>query len=74
MLIFFSLCVSGQESKPFMNAYERNSRFDGRGDMGGQLGPRSGGNMGGRGHWVNENRGGARGGNRDDFPPKRRRY
>lgn len=50
-----------------MNAYDRNHRFDGR-----DMGPRSG-NMGGRGHWVNDNRGGG-GGNRDDFPPKRRRF
>lgn len=60
---------SNMEPKPFMNAYERNNhRFEGR-EMG-QLGPRGGGNLGGRGHWVNENRGG----NRDDFPNKRRRY
>lgn len=52
-----------------MNSYERNHRFDGR-DMG-QGGPRVGANMGGRGHWVNENRAGV---NRDDYPNKRRRY
>ncbi|KAF5303227.1 hypothetical protein FQR65_LT08307 [Abscondita terminalis] len=53
---------SNMEPKPFMNAYERNNhRFEG---------PRGGGNLGGRGHWSNENRGG----NRDDFSNKRRRY
>lgn len=51
-----------------MNSYERNHRFEGR-DIG-QQGPR-GGNMGGRGHWVNEKRGP---GVRDDFQIKRRRY
>ena len=59
---------SAMEPNKFMNAYDRNHRFEGR-DMG-QLGPRSGGNVGGRGHWVNENRGGGR----DEFPNKRRRY
>lgn len=60
---------NNMDPKTFMNTFDRNSRFDNR-----DIGPR-GGNMGGRGgHWVNENRGGGRGGNRDDFPNKRRRF
>lgn len=51
-----------------MNSYDRNHRFEGR-EMG-PGGPR-GGNMGGRGHWANENRAG---GGRDDYPNKRRRF
>lgn len=51
-----------------MNSYERNHRFEGR-EIG-PGGPR--GNMGGRGHWANENRGGV--GGRDDYPNKRRRF
>lgn len=57
------LDMSQVETKPFMSAYERNHRFDGRDNSG----PRGGGNMGGRGHWVNENR-------RDEFQNKRRRF
>lgn len=65
-----AIFVFGQDPKTFMNTYDRNHRFDGR-DMG-PGGPRVGGNMGGRGHWVNENRAGV--GGRDDYPNKRRRF
>ncbi|XP_025835594.1 hrp65 protein [Agrilus planipennis] len=58
------------DNKPFMNTNDRYHRFDER-NMN-QMG-RSGGNMGGRGHWVNENRAGGPSG-RDDYPNKRRRY
>ncbi|KAF2879187.1 hypothetical protein ILUMI_26987 [Ignelater luminosus] len=56
------------DPKTFMNTFDRNRRFEGR-EMG--RGPHGGGgNSGGRGRWTNDNRGG----NRDDFPNKRRRY
>lgn len=54
------------DPKQFMNAYDRNHRFEGR-----EMGQRGSNSGGGRGHWVKENRGG---GNRDDFPNKRRRF
>lgn len=53
------------DPKSFMSSYERHStRYEGR-DSTGQRG--GSGNMGGRGHWVSDNR-------RDDFPNKRRRF
>ncbi|XP_031348721.1 hrp65 protein-like isoform X1 [Photinus pyralis] len=54
------------DPKQFMNQFDRNHRFEGR-----EMGQRGGNAGGGRGHWVKENRGG---GNRDDFPNKRRRF
>ncbi|CAG9855316.1 unnamed protein product [Phyllotreta striolata] len=50
------------DPKAFMSSYERhsNNRFD-------RDNARNTGNMGNRGHWVNDSR-------RDDFPNKRRRF